>query len=389
LSTAPAAAAMADLTYAALVPAAGLSSRMEGFKPLLEIGGQTLIECVVDLFHTAGVHEVVVVAGHRGDELIPILEATPCRVVINPDYRDEMFTSVQVGVKELRGRCDAFFVLPVDIPLVRATTIRHLMEQFGDRSALVCHPLSGSRRGHPPLMDSRLIDDLLAWQGTGGLKAFLDSYTDHSVDVPVADAWFRRDVDTDEDLATLRRDFERYTIPTRQECDVILEHYLEVPDPVQAHSRAVAGVATRLGSAVNAGGGHLDLDLLTAAGLLHDAFKGVKDHAGRGADWLRENGFPKVAAIVAEHVDILWEVEGAEGDKVDERALVYLADRIVEEERIVTLAQRKAGALIKYGADETVRQNIEARFDAAAQIQVAVEKITGRSLDNILSGLKP
>ena len=373
---------MADLTYAALVPAAGLSSRIEDFKPLLEIGGQTLIERVVNLFKTARVHEVVVVVGHRGDEIIPVLEGTPCRVVINPDYRGEMFTSVQVGARELRGRCDAFFVLPVDIPLVRPLTVRRLMERFRDRSALVCHPLSGSRRGHPPLMDSRLIDDLLTWQGTGGLKTFLDSYADHSVDVPVADAWFRRDVDTDEDLATLRREFERYTIPTPEECEVLLNHYLEVPEAVQAHSRAVAGVATRLGVALNAAGEDLDLDLLTAAGLLHDSFKGEKDHAGKAAAWLEGNGFPEIATIVADHMDLPW----MEGDLVDEKALLYLADRIVEEERIVTLAERKAGALRKYGADETVRQNIEARFEAAAKIQSAVEKITGRSLDNILSG---
>ena len=196
----------------------------------------------------------------------------------------------------------------------------------------------------------------------------------------MADAWIRRDVDTDEELTLLRRDFKRYTIPTRYECDVMLDHYLEIPEAIKAHSRAVAGVAARLGGALNAAGGHLDLDLLHASALLHDAFKGVKDHAGRGAAWLKGNGFPEDAAIVAEHMDTVWK----EGDEVDERALVYLTDRIVEGERIVTLAERREAALLKYGQDETVRQNITARFDTAVKIQSAVEKITGLSFIRIL-----
>ena len=162
----------------------------------------------------------------------------------------------------------------------------------------------------------------------------------------------------------------------------MLEHYFDVSPAVQKHSRTVAGVARRLGAALSASGRSLDLDLdlLTAAGLLHDVCKGQEDHARQAAAWLQGNGFPEVAAVVAVHTDILWK----EGDRVDERALVYLADRIVEEEQIVTLAERKAGALRKYGADETVRQRITARFEAAEKIQAAVEETAGLSFIRIL-----
>jgi len=126
--------------------------------------------------------------------------------------------------------------------------------------------------------------------------------------------------------------------------------------------------------------GDLDLRLVEAAGLLHDIFKGHEDHAGRGAAWLEGNGFPEIAAIVAEHTDILWE----RGDQVDERALVYLADKILAGERILTLADRREAALKKYGQEEAARRNIAARFDTAAKIQTTVEKITGLSLIKIL-----
>jgi HD superfamily phosphohydrolase YqeK len=259
-------------------------------------------------------------------------------------------------------------------------TIRRLMERFEDMSALICHPVAEAGRGHPPLIDRFLIDDLLAFTGTGGLRAFLEGYADRSVEVTVADVWIRRDLDTDEELAVVRKDYKRYTIPTPEECDIMLTHYLEVTEAVKAHSRAVAEIAVQLGAVLNKAGEQLDLALIETAGLLHDCFKGVKDHARHGAAWLKEAGFPEVAAIVAEHTDILW----AKGNGVDERALVYLTDKIVERERVVTLEERKETALATYGMDSTVRKNIENRFDTAEKIRAAVESIAGRTLDNIL-----
>ena len=371
---------MTDLNVAALIPAAGKSSRMKAFKPLLEIGGQTLAERVVNLFENAGISNILTVVGHGCDELSPVLDRTGSDWVFNPDYRDGMFTSIQRGLRELRGSCDAFFVLPADIPLVRSLTVRQMMKAFKDRSSLICHPQFGSGRGHPPIIDSSLINEILAYDGQGGMRAFLQKYSNRADDIPVADAFIRMDVDTEEDLALLRKAFERYTIPSPDECHVMLEHYFDVSPAVQKHSRTVAGVARRLGAALSASGSSLDLDLLTAAGLLHDVCKGQEDHARQAAAWLQGNGFPEVAAVVAVHTDILWK----EGDRVDESALMHLADKIVQGDRIVTLAERKAGALRKYGADETVRQRITARFEAAEKIQAAVEETAGLSFIRIL-----
>jgi hypothetical protein len=124
------------------------------------------------------------------------------------------------------------------------------------------------------------------------------------------------------------------------------------------------------------------MDILTASGLLHDCFKGHEDHAGRAAAWLLENGYPEVAAVVAEHTDIQWR----EGDPVDERALVYLADKVLTGERLLSLAERRESALAKYGHEESVRRSIDERFDAAEKIRAAVEKITGLSWAKILGG---
>ncbi len=201
---------MNKLRVAAVIPAAGLSSRMQAFKPLLTIGGKTIVERVMELFRGAGVTDIITVLGHRSEELIPVVEAVSCRYVVNRNYRDGMFSSIQRGVEELQGTCDAFFLLPVDIPLVHPNTIRYLLDSFSkNTTALVCYPQFQSRRGHPPLIDSSLADQILAYDGQGGMRGFLRRYEDQAIVVSVVDPFIRMDLDTREDLFLLEKEYFR------------------------------------------------------------------------------------------------------------------------------------------------------------------------------------
>ena len=57
----------------AIILAAGFSSRIKDFKPLLFLGGITLLERGILLFQTTGVRDIRVVVGHRAAELLPCL----------------------------------------------------------------------------------------------------------------------------------------------------------------------------------------------------------------------------------------------------------------------------------------------------------------------------
>lgn len=100
---------MKKLRIAAVIPAAGLSSRMHGFKPLLTIGEKPLLEHVIMLFKGAGITDIIIVVGHRAEELIRFVEESSCQNVVNHSYRDGMFSSIQQGLKALRDPCDAIF----------------------------------------------------------------------------------------------------------------------------------------------------------------------------------------------------------------------------------------------------------------------------------------
>lgn len=156
----------------ALLTAAGLSSRMGRFKPLLPLGEDTILRRGVKTLLGAGCSPVVVVVGHRAGELEAHLSGLDVECVYNPDYaQSDMFASVKLGLSALAGRCDRLLFTPADVCMYGEETARALMAS----GELLCRPCCNGRRGHPVLIDCSLIPRILAWKGENGLAGALDS----------------------------------------------------------------------------------------------------------------------------------------------------------------------------------------------------------------------
>lgn len=188
----------------AIILAAGLSKRMGRFKPLMELGEKTVVERVVSLYQAAGVGDICVVVGYRGEEIRKALTSSGVRIVVNPDFEKGMYTSIIEGVRNLPASTQAFFVHPVDIPLIRVHTIKTLIRAFQENSARIFYPRFNGRRGHPSLIDAALAQEIIAWKEEGGLRAFLEKRNDLALDVPVADEGILLDLDTMEDYRLLQ-----------------------------------------------------------------------------------------------------------------------------------------------------------------------------------------
>ncbi len=184
---------------AAIILAAGYSSRMSGFKPLLPFGDSTVIETAISIFRNAGIADINVVAGHRADELRPLLERAQVRCIVNPEYSSGMYSSVLAGIKALRPGIRGFFLLPVDIPLVSSRTIQLLAEAYEKLGPRIIYPVYNKERGHPPLIPSALCAEMISWQGEGGLKSMLERYEAYAVEVEVQDEGILLDIDTPQD----------------------------------------------------------------------------------------------------------------------------------------------------------------------------------------------
>jgi molybdenum cofactor cytidylyltransferase len=164
-----------------LIPAAGFSSRMGAFKPLLLLGQNTMIERVINLFRTQGITDVLVVLGYEAPRLITLVESLGARWVMNDNYQEDMLSSIKIGVRHLHHDSQAFFLLPVDFPLIRPETLKSLMAAFHTSRMDVYQPFYQKKRGHPPLISSALIDDLINYKEPGGMRSFLSGYENSSL----------------------------------------------------------------------------------------------------------------------------------------------------------------------------------------------------------------
>ncbi len=184
----------------AVVVAAGMSSRMGDFKPMLSIGEISVAQRVVATLRQAGASRVVVVTGYNADELERHLARSGAVFLRNEAYRTtEMFDSALIGLKYMRGKCDRVLFTPVDVPLFTAATVKALLDSGAEYACPVC----GGERGHPILMSVRVIDRLFGDSGEGGLKGALDRCGVQETLVSVPDPGILHDADTPEDYRQL------------------------------------------------------------------------------------------------------------------------------------------------------------------------------------------
>lgn len=191
---------MADVSdLDAVILAAGFGRRMGVVKPLLDLGGTTVIEWIVKTYRRAGVGALCAVIAPGADELAERLEALEVPCAVNPDPDRGMYSSVRVGVEFPPPRGAGLFVHPADLPLVRAETLCRLAASLRDGIAVV-HPVTAGRRGHPPLLAASLRRKLPEVEPTGGLRGFLAAQPPETVaDVEVADEGIFLDLDTPAD----------------------------------------------------------------------------------------------------------------------------------------------------------------------------------------------
>lgn len=186
---------------AAIILAAGFSTRMGSDKALLQLGGISALERIVMAHQAAGCSRMIVVTGQND---LPIRQlGLPVELVQNPAPESGMFSSVKLGVTALDSSVDAFFVHPVDIPLVSSETLQLLVCQLAlhyDMAAAI--PCFKGRGGHPPLLRISLRTQILANTGENGLRGLLSGH--QLLRVVSHDKAVALDMDTPEDYATLQ-----------------------------------------------------------------------------------------------------------------------------------------------------------------------------------------
>jgi uncharacterized protein len=163
-------------------------------------------------------------------------------------------------------------------------------------------------------------------------------------------------------------------LPTYNDCLALIAAHSMLPN-IKEHSFRVMQVADRLGRALAAAGFELHLPLISTGALLHDIGKTAclgttNNHAHLGAEILAALGYPELAQVVREHVRL--EDGGDDPRPLREAEVVNYADKRVLHTRVVTLAERFADLVVRYGRTPS------------AQVRIAAMAVTTQALEEKL-----
>lgn len=215
-----------------LILAAGYSSRMGAFKPLLPIGDVTALERISATLKGAGVHRIIGVTGYQRELLAPVLEAEGIEEAYNPDFDKGMFTSIQAGIRKalgrpsgetaskdsasevpvskspapenpaaaggLKTRPDGFFLMLVDCPLVPSWVLEQLLKKQEEEPEAFLVPCFRGKKGHPLFIPGSYAEEILAYDGEGGLKAITNRHEDRLIRLETGTEAVVLDMDTQE-----------------------------------------------------------------------------------------------------------------------------------------------------------------------------------------------
>jgi molybdenum cofactor cytidylyltransferase len=139
---------------AAVILAAGQSSRMGQAKLLLPWGKSTIIRTVCQQVAACGLDEILVVTGSRAEAIAAEVEGLPVRVIYNPQYEaGEMLSSLKTGITAIGSQIDACLVVLGDQPAVTADICQQILAAYAEGHGLIIAPAYQGQRGHPVLFD--------------------------------------------------------------------------------------------------------------------------------------------------------------------------------------------------------------------------------------------
>jgi molybdate transport repressor ModE-like protein len=184
----------------AVIVAAGMSSRMGDFKPMLNIGSISIAQRIIATLQQAGVTKIVVVTGFNADRLEHHLSKNGVIFLRNENYETtQMFDSAVIGLSYLRDKCSRALFTPVDIPLFTAGTVDLLMRSGAD---FVC-PVYKGEQGHPIMISAEVVARIVEDSGEGGLKGALSRCGVKETFIEVNDEGVIHDADTKDDYRSL------------------------------------------------------------------------------------------------------------------------------------------------------------------------------------------
>jgi molybdenum cofactor cytidylyltransferase len=191
---------------AAIVAAAGRSTRMGTPKQLLPWAGTTVISTVVANLSQAGADPVLVVVGHEREAVEAALTGSGAIIIVNPEYgNSEMLRSFQIAFSALKpNEISGALLALADQPHVPVPALEQIIKTARDNDDDIIIPSYEMRRGHPIYIPVSLREELLSLTDNETLRTLLTRHAGRIRHVTVDTPAILSDMDTPQEYDAIR-----------------------------------------------------------------------------------------------------------------------------------------------------------------------------------------
>jgi molybdenum cofactor cytidylyltransferase len=200
-------------SVAGIVLAAGESTRMGRPKQLLQAGGGTLLEGIINEALRSDLDEVILVLGHKYEEiratLGQVLQHPNLKVIENRKFKKGISSSIIAGLSEVEDNHDHVMILLADMPYIDANLIDLLLRRYIDSRLPLGAIKLKAKRTHPVIFSRKLFHELHNLKGDVGARNLFKKYADQVCLVEPVGFYDDSDIDTPESHAKYRKILER------------------------------------------------------------------------------------------------------------------------------------------------------------------------------------
>ncbi len=145
-------------------------------KQLLLWNNKPLLIGVLETAISTNLFPLYVVLGSHSEAIRPILQKYPISILINPDWKQGLSTSVSLSIKNVANNVDGVLFLLGDQPFIPAALIQEIIYTFESTEKPIIAPKVDNKRGNPVLFSRALFDELLSIKSDSGGRSLLDRF---------------------------------------------------------------------------------------------------------------------------------------------------------------------------------------------------------------------
>jgi len=191
-----------------IILAAGEGKRMVEVKLTLPLGDKKLIEWVLQAVKLAPLDKYFLVVRPEDKEIIKIGESWGAEIVLNPEYRSGMSSSIRKALYQISSEVvEGIFILLGDQPLINPSIIYKMLKAFTPGKREIVVPFYRDKQGNPVLFDKYWREELMKLSGDVGGRVLIKAHPERIKRVKIPDESIFLDIDREEDYEKIKSIF--------------------------------------------------------------------------------------------------------------------------------------------------------------------------------------